>query len=101
MLNRVLPAAGAIVAVLAIGAAGYVGVSDHCPVPTPYPPASAGAGVVHNANMESGFTGGVANQWIGWKDSTYTVQVHSDGSDRFSDGAHSQRLYLPQPPPNY
>jgi hypothetical protein len=82
-------------------ASGYVGVTDFCPVPTPYPPPTAGPGVVNNPNMEGGFTGGAANQWIGWKDATYTVQVHFDGNDRFSDGTHSQKLYLPQPLPDY
>jgi hypothetical protein len=77
-----------------------VGVNDTCPVPTPYPPAGAGWAALNNPSMEGGFTAGVANQWIGWKDSSYTTQVHFVGSDRWYDGAYSQKLNLPQPPPN-
>ncbi|MBI4578448.1 MAG: hypothetical protein HY718_02025, partial [Planctomycetes bacterium] len=98
---KLVAVVGSALALSAGAAWAYVGVNGTCPLPTPYPSPSAGAGVVNNPSMEGGFTAGVANQWVGWKDSTYTIQVHSDGSDRFSDGTHSQRLYLPQPPPGY
>ena len=49
-----------VFALPALGAP-FVGVYDACPIPTPYPPAGAGAGIVHNQSMEEGFTGGVAN----------------------------------------
>jgi hypothetical protein len=51
--------------------------------------------------MEGGFTGGAANQWVAWKDATYTGQVHLAGTDRFAQGSASQKLHLPQPPAGY
>ena len=84
-----------------VPARGFVGSDDTCPMPTPYPPDGAGAGVVNNPDMESGFTNGSANQWIAWKDATFTGQVHFEGTDRFYSGTASQKLILPQPPPGY
>lgn len=79
---------------------GAVGVHDPCPVPTPYPPEGAGWAAANNPGFEQGFSGGVALQWVAWKDPTYTGQVHFEGSDRFHAGSRSQKLSLPQPPPN-
>jgi len=79
----------------------FVDVHDACPVPTPYPPAGAGAGIVHNQSMEEGFTGGVANGWVSWKEEMVSGQVFFDGSDYHTDGGHSQKLVLPQPPYGY
>ncbi len=75
----------------------FVGVNDNCPVPTPYPPASAGAGVCFNTSMEGGFTGGAANQWTPSKASILPGQVFFAGGDRPYAGSYSQKLDLPQP----
>lgn len=77
------------------------GPNDVCPIPTPYPPPSAGAGAAFNPSMENGFTGGVANQWIGWKDAVYTGQVQFEGTTHVADGTRSQKLQVPQPPIDY
>lgn len=82
-------------------AMALVGVTDPCPVPTPYPPPGAGAAAINNASMEAGFTNGAANAWIPWKDSTYTNQTHQVGTEHVADGSYSQKLVLPQPPPDF
>lgn len=82
---------------VALPAAGVIGPNDPCPMQTPYPPASAGAGMVYNGTMEGGFANGVANQWVAWKDSDFTGQVHFAGTDRAYAGSASQKLNLPQP----
>lgn len=79
----------------ALGA--YIGPNDLCPLPTPYPPPGAPWGVVNNPSFEGGFTGGVANQWVGWKHPSYTGTVHYAGTEYKTDGSYSQKLDLPQP----
>ena len=73
-----------------------VGPTDVCPLPTPYPPASAGAGVILNPDTEAGFTTGAANGWVAWQDGGYTA-LHLAGTDRFFNGAAAQRINMPQP----
>ncbi len=82
-------------------ALGVVGPNDRCPVPTPYPPSGAPWGVVNNPSFENGFTGGVANQWVGWKDASYGGTVHFVGTEYRADGSYSQKLDLPQPTSDY
>lgn len=101
MFKRTAPVCMAVVGVLAFSAAGYVGVDDPCPWPTPYPPAGAGWASVNNPGFEIGFTNGIANQWIGWKDAGLPGQVHYDGTDRVYEGSHSQKLVMPTPTSDY
>jgi len=89
-----------IIGFLAGAALAYVGVDDACPVPTPYPPPDAPPAAVNNPGMENGFTSGVANQWVGWKDSQFSGQVHYAGTDRYYSGVASQKIVLPQPSRN-
>lgn len=99
---RCVPAVSAgLVAWMAVSASGYVGVTDSCPLPTPYPPANAPWGTVNNPSFEGGFTNGGANQWVAWKDPVWTTQIHYAGTDRKYDGSYSQKLVLPQPPRDY
>jgi hypothetical protein len=75
----------------------YVGVTDPCPIQTPYPPPGAPWAAVNNPSFEGGFTSGGANQWVAWKDPDFTGQIHYAGSDQKHDGTYSQKLVLPQP----
>ena len=90
-----------LLAALAASARAVVGVNDPCPVPTPYPPPGAGWAEVHNPSFENGFTGGGANEWVSWKDDSFTGQVHFEGTDYYADGTRSQKLSLPQVPIGY
>ncbi len=77
-----------------------LGIHDPCPVPTPAAPDGAGWAEANNPGMEEGFSAGVANDWIGWKDSTLIGTIHFAGTDRAFQGNASQKLVLPQPPAN-
>ena len=89
-----------LIAVTSPPALGFTGINDPCPLPTPFPPAGSGAGVLNNPGFENGFINGAASQWVAWKDPTYTNFVHQVGNDRQFAGNFSQRLELPQPPPD-
>lgn len=82
-----------------VGPAGaFVDVEDPCPLPIPYPPADAATAAVWNPSMEEGFTGGVANRWVGWQEAGLSGQLHYADSTRVYDGTFSQLMILPQPP---
>ncbi len=91
----------AVLAAFPALSSAYVGVNDTCSWPTPYPPPGAPWASVNNPGFEAGFTGGVGNQWIGWKDAGLPGQVHYDGTDRVDEGSHSQKLVMPTPTSDY
>ena len=97
MIKRTAPVCMVVVGVAAFSAAGYVGVSDPCLWPTPCPPPGAPWASVNNPGFEAGFAGGVANQWIGWKDKGLAGTVHAAGNDRPYSGSYSQKLMMPDP----
>ena len=52
--------------------------------------------VVLNGSFENGFTSGVGNSWTSFVTSGYGA-TWSDGTDYYYDGAHSQKIGMPQP----